>query len=83
TSVRLVLLRLIHRGDRELRSLLVQGSRALMIRIERRDDALGQWVRDLLARKHPNKVACALANKLARIVWAVLRRGSTYNASMI
>ncbi|MEA1761889.1 IS110-like element ISPsy7 family transposase [Pseudomonas syringae pv. tomato] len=83
TGGRPVLLGISKRGDRHLRTLLVQGSRALMIRIERRDDALGQWVRDLLARKHPNKVACALANKLARIVWAVLRRGSTYNASMI
>lgn len=72
------LLGISKRGDKHLRTLLVQGSRAVMIRIDTRKDPLGEWVRDLLRRKHPNKVACALANKLARIVWAVLAHGGTY-----
>ena len=35
-----------------------------------------------MVRAHKNKVVVALANKLARIVWAVLRHGSTYNAAL-
>jgi transposase len=58
----------------------MQGAHALMICINKRNDALGGWVSGLLARKHPNKVACALANKMARIVWAVLVRGGSYEA---
>ena len=80
TGGKTVLLGISKRGDKHLRTLLVQGSRALMVRINNRDDALGKWVRDLLARKHPNKVVCALANKLARIVWAVLVREESYKA---
>ena len=40
--------------------------------------ALGAWLRGLLARAHPNTVVVALANKLARIVWAVLRHGREF-----
>ncbi|MFZ4822537.1 IS110 family transposase [Pseudomonas putida] len=77
------LLGISKRGDKYLRCLLVQGAHALMIRIDKRDDALGAWVRNLLARKPPNKVACALANKTTRIVWAVLARGGSYNVKQM
>ncbi|MNF10466.1 hypothetical protein D3C80_2114050 [compost metagenome] len=50
-----------------------------MRKVERRDDALAAWIRQLLSHKHPNKVACAVANKLARLAWAVLRRGADYD----
>ncbi|RJG13993.1 IS110 family transposase [Pseudomonas cavernicola] len=79
TGGKTVLLNISKRGDKHLRRLLVQGARAILIRIDKREDLLGVWARELLTRKHPNKVACALANKLARIVWAVLARGGTYN----
>jgi len=42
-----------------------------------RETPLGRWVRGLLARAHKN-IVVALANKLARIAWAVLTRGCTY-----
>jgi len=74
------LLGISRRGDRHLRSLLVQGARAVMRHIERRTDALGRWVQALLQRRHSNVVACALANKMARIVWAILARGGEYRA---
>jgi len=67
------------RGDSYLRRLFVQCARSIMRKVEHRSDPLGAWIRDLLIRKHPNKVACALANKLARMSWAVLRRGTSYN----
>ncbi|WP_411380617.1 transposase [Pseudomonas sp. MPB26] len=65
--------------DRYLRTLLMQGAQTLLYRIDKRNDALGVWARSLLARKPLNKVACALANKMARIVWALLTKGGTYN----
>ncbi|OCX92102.1 MAG: transposase [Pseudomonas sp. K35] len=77
------LLGISKRGDKYLRCLLVQGAHALMIRIDKRNDSLGAWVRNLLSRKPANKVACALANKMARIVWAVLARGGSYNVQQM
>ena len=46
-----------------------------------RETPLGRWARGLLARAHKNVVVVALANKLARIAWAVLARGRTYEAA--
>jgi len=74
------LLGISKRGDKNLRRLLVQGARAIMQRIDRRADRLGIWVRELLARRHSNVVACALANKLARIAWAILANGTNYRS---
>lgn len=51
-----------------------------MPHIAERDTALGRWTKGLLARVHPNIAVVALANKLARIVWAVLRRGEKFAA---
>ncbi|WP_157652335.1 IS110 family transposase, partial [Burkholderia ubonensis] len=75
------LLGISKRGDKELRRLLVQCARVIMLGIERRTDSLGTWVRSLLARRHSNVVACALANKLARIAWAILAKGTHYRSA--
>src|SRR5512144_3287200 len=72
------LLGISKRGDKNLRRLLVQCARVLMQGIQRRTDALGQWVQALLARRHSNVVACALAAKLARIAWAILAKETPY-----
>lgn len=74
------LLGISKRGDKNLRRLLVQCARVLMQRIDKREDSLGRWVRDLLTRRHSNVVACALANKLARIAWAILAKGTHYQS---
>ncbi|MGE1177820.1 IS110 family transposase [Pseudomonas bananamidigenes] len=79
TGGKTVLLGITKRRDKHIRRLLVQGARAIMQHIDGRDDALGPWVRELLTRRHSNIVACALANKLARIVWAVLAKGGQYD----
>ena len=79
TGGKTVLLGISKRGDKHIRQLLVQGARAIMQHIDKREDALGPWVQDLLRRRHSNIVACALANKLARIVWAVLAKGGQYD----
>jgi transposase len=80
TGGRPTLLGISKRGDKHLRCLLVQGARSVMRHAERRSDALGVWLQALLRRRHSNVVACALANKMARIVWAILARGGEYRA---
>ena len=61
-------------GDRELRTMLIHGARAVVRWAHRRDDALGRWVMQLKARRGTNKTVVALANKLARIAWAVVAK---------
>jgi transposase len=65
------LLGISKRGDKNIRRLLVQCARAYMQRLDRQTDRMAQWVRSMLMRRHSNVVACALANKLARIAWAI------------
>lgn len=78
TGGRANLLGISKRGDKHIRRLLVQGARAIMVHVENRKDQLGQWIRNMLARRHPNVVACALANKLARIAWAIVARSKVF-----
>jgi len=66
------LLGISKRGDPYLRKLLVHGARAVIRFAERHDDALSCWIKRMLSRKHSNVVTVALANKTARIAWAVV-----------
>jgi transposase len=66
------------RGNVYLRTLLIHGARAALPALSRGETPLGAWLRGLLARAHPNVVVVALAAKLARIAWAVLRGGADY-----
>jgi transposase len=66
-------------GDRYLRRLLVVGATAV-IRQARTHPDKNPWLIQLLARRPAKVVAVALANKMARIAWAVLVRGGTYRA---
>ena len=72
------LLGLSKRGDRYLRTLLIHGARTVIQRCAAKTDARSRWLQDLKARAGVNKAACALANKNARIAWALLARGQTY-----
>ena len=67
------------RGDRYLRTLMIHGARAVLGKAHGKDDPRSQWIGRMRERRHPNVVAVALANKNARIVWAVLSRGEAYN----
>lgn len=80
TGGRANLLGISKRGDKNIRRLLVQCARAYMMRLERQSGRLAEWVRAMLARRHSNVVACALANKLARTAWALATRHTTFNA---
>lgn len=68
------------RGNKYLRKLLIHGARAALPHVAERDTPLGRWAKGLLARVHPNVAVVALANKLARICWAVLRSRQTFSA---
>jgi len=72
------LLGISKRGDKDLRRLLVQGARAYMQRLERQTGPLARWVSTMLTRRHSNVVACALANKMARIAWAIAAHHTTF-----
>jgi transposase len=69
------LLGISKRGNRYLRKNLVHGARAALPRLVASDTSIGRWLRDLLIRRHKNVVVVAIANKLARICWAVLAGG--------
>jgi transposase len=72
------LLGISKRGNRHLRKNLVHGARAVLPRLAERDTPIGRWLRGLLARHHKNVAIVTLANKLARICWAVLADGRDY-----
>lgn len=79
TGGKQTLLGISKRGNGYLRRLLIHGARSCMMHLDRSKDQLGQWIDALRSRMHVNKVTVALAAKIARIVWVVLRQpGATY-----
>jgi transposase len=66
------------RGIRYVRTLLIHGARAVVKRAERRTDPQGRWLCTLKHRKGPHVAAVALANKHARVIWALLAHDETY-----
>jgi transposase len=70
------------RGDAGLRTLLVCGAMAVIRQAKGRGTRTMPWLGALLASKKVKVAAVALANKLARIIWALLVRGGTYQAGM-
>jgi transposase len=73
------LLGISKRGNKYLRKLLIHGARAALP-YGRAGHAARPVAKALLSRAHPNVVVVAFANKLARIAWAVLRRGEPFAA---
>lgn len=67
-------------GDRYLRRLLVLGATSLLHSLANKSTPLALWAQGLLARRSKRAVTVALANKLARIVWAVMARAEAYKA---
>jgi hypothetical protein len=66
------------RGNVYLRRMLIHGARAVLLRVKYDTGRFGQWVHRLAQRAPRNKVIVAIANKLARIAWAVLSSGKDY-----
>lgn len=69
------------RGDVTLRTLLIHGTRAMLRLTSERTDGKSRWVEALKARSCANVAAAALAAKNARIIWAMLARGTEYRAA--
>jgi transposase len=65
-------------GDKYLRRLLVVGMTSLIRRAKYKPEAVDPWLADLLSRKPARLVTVALANKAARVVWAIMVRGCVY-----
>lgn len=79
TGGKATLMGISKRGDKDLRRLLVQCARAFMQRLEHNPGRLAEWVKKQLASHHSNVVACGLANKLARIAWAVTAHQAVFS----
>ncbi len=72
------LLGISKRGDSYLRKLLVHGARTTIRWVGRKTDRRSQWIRQLVERRGKNRTAVAVANKNARIVWALLTSHQDY-----
>jgi transposase len=68
------------RGDMYVRSLLIQGAKSAVLTAHRREDPISQWVLRLREKSGWQKAAVALANKNARILWAVMTKGAPFDA---
>ena len=72
------LLGISKRGDSYLRTLLIQGAKSVLKVVDKKTDPRSLWLQNLCARKHKNIAAVALANKNARIAWALLSNETSY-----
>jgi len=72
------LLGISKRGDSYVRTLLIHGARSALRTAPGKTDRLSCWALALAERSHPNIASAALANKMARVAWAMLRHGTNY-----
>ena len=77
------LLGISKRGNSYLRKLFIQGARAVLQFRDKQSFGLSNWLAELSSRSHYNVVGVALANKLARMAWAVLARGEVYRPPLL
>lgn len=77
------LLGISKRGSIYLRRMFIHGARAMLLRVKYDTGRLGQWAHELERRAPRNKVVVAVANKLARIAWAVLSTGNEYRNAAV
>lgn len=75
--------RISKQGDQYLRWLLVAGAMTVIRHAKRRGTTSLPWLTDLIARRPTKVAAVALANKMARMAWIVLRRGETYRPAAL
>jgi transposase len=72
-------------GDTYIRTLLIQGAKSVLRWVDKKEvlknDKLRAWLKNLKARKHGNIAAVALANKIARISWAVVSENTRYSSN--
>ncbi len=76
------LLGISKRGDRYIRTLLIHGARAVVRTVERKQDARSRWIQRLIKERGMNRAVVAVANKNARIIWALLSRQEQYRRAV-
>jgi len=72
---------IIQMGNRILKALLIHGSRAVVNSAQSKTDKRSIWIQKLLLTKPYNVVTVAVANRIARMAWAILQSGTPYNAT--
>ena len=83
TGGRTVLGRISKRGSKYLRTLLIQAAKVLLMRPHNWSRySFGAWLKTASQRLHKNKLAVALANKLARIAWSVLHNDKAFDTHL-
>ena len=75
--------RITKRGDDYLRTLLIQGAKSAVMSAAKRDDPTSRWLQQLIARVGWQKACVAMANKNARILWAVMTRDKGFDAQHV
>jgi transposase len=75
--------RITKRGDDYLRTLLIQGAKSAVMSAAKRDDPTSRWLQQLVARVGWQKACVAMANKNARILWAVMTRELPFDAQHV
>lgn len=73
---------IIQMGNRILKALLIHGGRSVVKCAQRKTDKRSIWIQKLLLTKPYNVVAVAVANRIARMAWAILQSGTPYNATV-
>lgn len=78
-----MLLGISKRGNKYLRKQLVHGARSVVLQAANKEDPLSRWINRIRIERGWNKAVVALANKMARIDWAVLRHNTRYQVTSI
>jgi transposase len=71
------------RGNKYLRKLFVQGAHAVLLQKTKQTTGLSTWLAQLTSRKRTQVATVALANKMARMAWAVLTKGEAYRPPLV
>lgn len=77
-----VLLGITQKGHADLKQVLIHGARAVVRHASKKTDWRSEWINSLLLKKHKNTVATAVANRTARIAWAVLQSCTPYQINL-
>lgn len=84
TGDRTILGRISRRGNRYLRTLFIQGARAVLLQRQSWPrHGFGAWLEAASKRLHSNVLVVALAAKLARMAWSMLAKGRDYDANLL
>ena len=71
------------RGNKYLRKLFVQGAHAVLLQKTKQATGLSTWLAQLTSRKRTQVATVAMANKMARMAWAVLAKGEAYRPPLL